>query len=144
MTAVSPDRVSIGETSPLVLFDGVCNLCSWSVQFLAPRDKRHLLWYAAVQSQAGQELLQRHGLPTGEYESFILLENGRIYAKSQAFFRVARYMGFPWTFLRAGLMLPRGFADWLYDRVANNRYAIFGKKDTCMIPRKDISQRFLG
>ena len=143
MTAVSPDEISVSKAGPLVLFDGVCNFCSWSVQFLAPRDKRGLLWYTPVQSRTGQEVLHRHGLPLDDYESFILLENGRIYEKSQAFFRVVRYMHFPWPLLRIGVLLPRRFANWLYDRVAKNRYAMFGKMDVCMIPPKEIAARFL-
>jgi predicted DCC family thiol-disulfide oxidoreductase YuxK len=143
MTAVFPDRTSISGTGPLVLFDGVCNFCSWTVQFLAPRDKSGSLWFASVQSRTGQELLRRHGFPTNDYESFLLFEHDRIYAKSRAFFRIAGYMCLPWPLPRAGLVLPQWLADWLYDRVAKNRYAIFGKKDICMIPRADISRRFL-
>lgn len=138
-----PDRVAILETGPLVLFDGICNLCSWSVQFLAPRDRTGALWYAAVQSESGQMLLQRHGLPTDDYDSFVFLEDGRVFLKSTAFFRVSRHMRFPWPIMRIGLLLPRAITDWLYDRVAQNRYAIFGKKTACMIPTAALKARFL-
>ncbi len=143
MTDADTERLPVSETGPLILFDGVCNLCSWSVQFLAPRERRRSLWYAPIQSATGQEVLRRHGLPLDSFESFIFLEDGRLYAKSQAFFRVVRYMHFPWPLLKCGLIVPRGLADWLYDRVAKNRYAMFGKTDMCMIPGKDLAARFL-
>jgi predicted DCC family thiol-disulfide oxidoreductase YuxK len=138
-----PIEQSAQNEGPLILFDGVCNLCSWAVQFLAPRDRRGSFMYAAMQSRTGQEKLRRHGLPMHDYESFILLEDGRAYTKSQAIFQIVRHMRYPWPLLRIGLILPRGFSDWLYDRVARNRYALFGKKDVCMVPRKDIAPRFL-
>jgi predicted DCC family thiol-disulfide oxidoreductase YuxK len=129
--------------TPLILFDGVCNLCSWSVQFLAPRDRHRALWFAAVQSATGQAALKAHGLPVTDYESFVLVENGQAYFKSDAFFRTLRYMTWPWPLLRVGRFVQRPLADWLYDRVARNRYAVFGRKATCMPPRADLAARFL-
>jgi predicted DCC family thiol-disulfide oxidoreductase YuxK len=129
--------------TPIILFDGVCNLCSWSVQFLAPRDREGRLWFAAVQSTAGQALLARHGIPAEDWESFVLIEDGQPYFKSDAFFRTVRYMTYPWPFLRIGRVLPRRLADCLYDRVARNRYALFGRKQTCMMPRPELAARFL-
>jgi len=129
--------------SPLILFDGVCNLCSWSVQFLAPRDRDRVLWFAPIQSAIGQSVLAEHSIPVTDWESFVLVENGHAYFKLEAFFRTLRFMTFPWPPLRIGLILPRRLADWLYDRVARNRYAIFGKKAACMIPSRDLAARFL-
>jgi len=129
--------------TPLILFDGVCNLCNWSVQFLAPRDRQGRLWFAAVQSEAGQAVLAGCGLPTDDWNSFVLVEDGRVYVKSQAFFRTVRYMTHPWPLLRIGRILPRRLTDWLYDRVARNRYAVFGRNQTCMIPRAALAARFL-
>ncbi len=127
----------------MILFDGVCNLCSWSVQFLAPRDRNRSLWFAAVQSATGQTVLKEQGLPTDAYESFVLVEDGRAYFRSDAFFRTLRHMTWPWPLLGIGRVLPRAVADWLYDRVARNRYAVFGRKAVCMLPRPDLSARFL-
>jgi predicted DCC family thiol-disulfide oxidoreductase YuxK len=129
--------------TPLILFDGVCNLCSWSVQFLAPRDRQRRLWFAGVQSNTGQAVLYGSGLPTGDWDSFVLVEDGRVYLKSRAFFRTVRYMTYPWPLLRIARIVPRRLADWLYDRVARNRYAVFGRKQICMIPRADLAARFL-
>ena len=113
------------------------------MQFLAPRDRHSVLWFAAVQSAAGQAVLKGHGLPADDYESFVLVEQGQAYFKSDAFFRTLRYMTWPWPLLRIGCLLPRPLADWLYDRVARNRYAVFGRKDACMLPRPDLAARFL-
>jgi predicted DCC family thiol-disulfide oxidoreductase YuxK len=132
-----------GTPSPLILFDGVCNLCSWSVQFLAPRDRDGVLWFAPIQSAIGQATLAEHAIPLTDWESFVLVENGRPYFKSQALFRTARFMTLPWPVLRVGQVMPRRWADWLYDSIARNRYAIFGRKPACMVPRPDIAARFL-
>jgi predicted DCC family thiol-disulfide oxidoreductase YuxK len=129
--------------TPLFLFDGVCNLCCWWVQFLAPRDRDGRFWFASVQSETGQAVLRANGLPTDDWESFVLVENGKAYFKSDGFFRIVRYMTFPWPVFGIGRILPRVLADWLYDRVARNRYAIFGKKQSCMIPRPELKARFL-
>lgn len=142
--AMDDDRARALDTGPLVLFDGLCNLCSWSVQVLAPRDRDGRLWFAPVQSEAGRAVLARHGLPTLDPDSFVLLEDGRVHVKSQAFFQVVRYMGGAWPLLRMGSALPRRWADWLYDRVARNRYRLFGRKAACMIPPPSFARRFLG
>jgi predicted DCC family thiol-disulfide oxidoreductase YuxK len=136
-------RVRITTPSPLILFDGVCNLCSWSVQFLAPRDRNQVLWFASIQSAAGQAVLADCSIPLVDWESFVLVEDGHAYFKSEAFFRILRFMTFPWPLLRIGLILPRRFADWLYDPVARNRYAVFGKKAACMVPSRELAARFL-
>ena len=88
-------------------------------------------------------MLKGHGLPADDYESFVLVEDGRVWFKSDAFFRTLRHMTWPWPLLRVGHLLPRALADWLYDRVARNRYAVFGRKAACMLPRADLAARFL-
>jgi predicted DCC family thiol-disulfide oxidoreductase YuxK len=139
----TPSASAVLETGPLVLFDGVCNLCSALVRFLAPRDRDHLLWYVPMQSPVGQTLLRRHGLPLEGFDSFVLLEGGRVYLKSRAFFRVVRHMQFPWSALGVGRFVPGTLADFVYDRIAKNRYRLFGKRDVCMIPEKALATRFI-
>ena len=143
MQSTSPQH-RIVETGPLVLFDGVCNMCSALVGFLAPRDRTGQLHYAPVQSVAGQTVLARNGLPPDYLDSFVFLDNGTAYLKSQAFFRIMRYMTAPWPMLTIFRFFPQPLSDWIYDRVARNRYRMFGKRDTCMVPDKDIAARFLG
>ena len=130
-------------STPLILFDGVCNLCSWSVQFLAPRDRYSRLWFAAVQSATGQAVLRQHGIPTDDWDSFVLVDAEGAWFKSAAFFRTIPYMTWPWPLLRIFRFMPRRLADWLYDRIARNRYAVFGRKPSCMIPRPELAARFL-
>lgn len=88
-------------------------------------------------------VLKTRGLPADDYESFVLVEDGKAYFKSDAFFRTLRYMKWPWPLLRVGRILPRVVADWFYDRIARNRYAVFGRKTACMLPRPDLAARFL-
>ncbi len=137
---VVPDNLL--QAGPLVLFDGVCNLCSASVRFLARRENG-TLWYAAMQSVTGQRLLEQRNLPLDDYDSFLFLENGRLYVKSEAALRLCGYMKQPWPILRALRFVPRPIRDWVYDRIARNRYSLFGKRESCMLPDADLSSRFL-
>ena len=127
----------------VVLFDGVCNLCNGLVAFLISRDPDGRLQFAALQSDAGQELLARHGLPTEGFDSFVLVEGEQMYTKSNAAIRVAELLGWPYRLARVARLLPGGLRDSIYDTVADNRYGWFGRKDQCMIPDEDVSDRFL-
>ena len=129
---------------PLVLFDGVCNLCNASVRFLAPRDRTGRLRFAPIQSSAGQAVLGQHGLPLDDWESFVFLEDGQVYQKSAAWFRLLRYLPQPWRLLGLFRLTPRPVADWFYDRVARNRYALFGRHDTCLMPTPELRSKFVG
>ncbi len=121
------------EDGPLVLFDGVCNLCSGCVRFLSPRDRTGRLRFAPIQDAVGQAILWRHNLPPQDWDSFVFLDEGQVYLKSTAVFRIVRFMRWPWTMLAALQVLPRPVTDWVYDRVARNRYAMFGRRTTCML-----------
>jgi predicted DCC family thiol-disulfide oxidoreductase YuxK len=129
--------------APVVLFDGVCNLCNGVVGFLLPRDPGGRLRFAPLQSAAGQRLLARHGLPTEEFDSFVLVEGDRAYTKSAAAIRVGELLGWPYRVAAAGRLLPRRVRDWLYDVVAARRYDWFGRRDRCMVPDEDVGDRFL-
>ncbi|HVM79067.1 MAG TPA: DCC1-like thiol-disulfide oxidoreductase family protein [Stellaceae bacterium] len=135
-------RVAQSEP-PVVLFDGVCNLCSGFVRFAMARESGRVLRFAAMQSPRGQELLRRHGLPLTNFESFAFLEDGAVHLKSGGFLRIVRYLRRPWPWLAAGRVLPRAFRDWVYDRIARNRYRLFGKRAACMVPAPELLDRFL-
>ncbi len=137
-----PDPL-ITQIGPLVLFDGVCNLCNASVRFLGPRDRQGSLRFASVQSATGKSVLRAHGLAEDYLDSFVFLECGRARLKSDAFFRLLPYMGLPWTLLLAFRAVPRPAADWVYDRIARNRYRLFGKRESCMIPNPALAARFV-
>ena len=128
---------------PLVLFDGVCNLCSGWVRFCLAHERGTALRFAAMQSATGQAVLRSLGLPLDVYESFLFVEDNAVYAKSEGFFRMLRHLSQPWPCLRLARALPRSLSDWGYDRIARNRYRLFGRQDHCMIPGPRVAGRFL-
>jgi len=133
---------SADTDSPVLLFDGVCNLCNGAVQFVIPRDPAGRIRFAPLQSPAGQTLLARHDLPD-DLDSVVLLEGDRVDTKSAAAIRVAELLGWPYRAAVVARLLPRGLRDAAYDVVAANRYDWFGRKEQCMVPSEDVSDRFL-
>jgi predicted DCC family thiol-disulfide oxidoreductase YuxK len=132
------------EQHPIILFDGVCNLCSGFARFVIAHDREARFRFAAMQSPAGRALLERYGLPLEDWESNVLIEAGTAYLKSTACLRIVRRLAFPWRLLYAVRLVPRPLRDWLYDRIARNRYAIFGRQTRCMLPEEGTQERFLG
>ena len=128
---------------PVILFDGVCNLCSGSVQFAIARDPKANLRFAAIQSPHGQDFLRRRGLPADRFETFYLIDNGRVLERSEGILRMVGYLRWPWPLLKALRIVPRPLRDWLYDRIARNRYRLFGQRQTCLVPTPEIVGRFL-
>lgn len=128
----------------VVLFDGVCRLCSAWARFLIKFDRDRRFKLATVQSPEGQAILQWHGFPTDYYETMLLVEGQNMYTKSSAFFRVMRRLPWPWPMVCIGWVVPSIVRDWFYDRVALNRYRLFGRYETCIVPDKDHDSRFLG
>jgi predicted DCC family thiol-disulfide oxidoreductase YuxK len=128
---------------PIVLFDGVCNLCNGSVLFLIKKDKKNLLRFASLQSSVGQEILQKFNLPTTEFNSFVLVANERVYLRSSAALKTASYLGGLWLFFQIFWIVPKFVRDLVYDFIAKNRYKWFGKKSECMMPTPELKARFL-
>ena len=128
---------------PVVLFDGVCNLCNGFVQFVIPRDPDGQIRFAPLQSVPGQELLRRHGFATADFDSIVLVEEEQTYTKSAAVLRIADILGWPYSLACVGRFFPAAFRDWLYDVIADNRYDWFGRRDRCMVPDEDVRDRFL-
>ncbi|WP_413299450.1 thiol-disulfide oxidoreductase DCC family protein [Bacillus sp. 1P10SD] len=126
----------------IILFDGVCNLCNKSVQFIIKRDPSGTFKFASLQSKTGQNLLITHGLST-DINSFVLIDNKRIYVKSTAALRVSSHLRGLWKMLSIFLLVPSFFRDRLYEWIANNRYKWFGKKDHCLLPLPEWKSRFL-
>jgi predicted DCC family thiol-disulfide oxidoreductase YuxK len=128
---------------PVILFDGVCNLCTGSVLFAIKRDKKAKLLFSSLQSPFGQSQLTKYGLPLGEFNTFFLLKGERVYNKSDAALEVAKELSGLWPVLYLLKIFPRFIRNWVYDFVSKNRYKWFGKKDACMIPTPDLKARFL-
>jgi len=136
--------MSARETNnPIVLFDGVCNLCSAVVVFTIERDQKRKFMFAPLQSGAGQALLKKFNLPAELFDSFVLVEDDRCYSRSTAALRVVKRLTGLWPVLYAVIIVPGPIRDWIYDFVARNRYRWFGRKDQCMVPTADMKSRFL-
>lgn len=129
----------------IVLFDGVCNLCQSSVQFLLKHDKKGVLRYASLQSKFGRELLQKyqHQVDTNKIDSIVFVSDGRAYIESAAALEIAGFLDYPFNFLQIFWFFPKFIRNPIYRWVARNRYKWFGKEETCMLPTEDISARFL-
>ena len=132
-----------GVDAPVVLYDGTCGLCDRSVQLILRHDRRGRFHFAALQSDAGRALLERHGLPVDALDTVVLVEDGRAWVKSTAALRIARRMDPPWPAFGALGIVPRPVRDFFYDRVAKSRYHLFGRVDACMLPPPEVRARFL-
>ncbi|WHY88761.1 thiol-disulfide oxidoreductase DCC family protein [Neobacillus novalis] len=126
----------------IILFDGVCNLCNSSVQFILKRDPNSTFKFASLQGETGQALLKKYGLNT-DSNSFVFIENEKIHLKSTAALRVCRKLTGAWRLLAALLIIPGFIRDPFYGIIAKNRYRWFGKKDSCMLPKPEWKNRFL-
>jgi predicted DCC family thiol-disulfide oxidoreductase YuxK len=131
------------KQASIILFDGVCNLCNGSVQFVLKRDKAGFFKFASLQSEIGQRLLEQYDLPTDNYNSFVFIDKGRVFTKSTAALKVARHLDGWWRFLYVFVVIPRPVRDAVYGFIARNRYRMFGKRETCMIPQPAWRARFL-
>ena len=128
---------------PIILFDGVCNLCNSAVQFIIRHDKKNIFMFTSLQSEVGQKLLAQYNLPLDELNSFILIENNKAYTRSTGALKVAKKLNGIFPMLYSFIIIPKIFRNSIYDLVARNRYKWFGKKDECMIPTPQLKARFL-
>ncbi len=133
------------ETAPIILFDGVCNLCNGLVQYIIARDPSAKFLFASQQSEAGQKLLEKFAIPQSQAtaDTVIVIEGERVYRESDAALRILKNLDSPFRFLYIGKVLPRFFRDGIYRFVARNRYQWFGKQDSCMVPTSELRARFL-
>lgn len=137
------DALSSREENPVMLFDGVCNLCAWSVQFVLKRDRRGEFRFASLQSEVAAQLLDGCHFQGSDLDSVILIDSAGCWARSAAALRIARRLRFPWPLLYAFVIVPRPLRDLLYRFIARNRYRWFGRKEQCWLPEENWRQRFL-
>ena len=131
-------------TNPILLFDGVCTLCNGAVRFIIERDSKARFKFAPLQSAFGQTELRKLNLPTEEFDSYVLLDNGKHYFRSTAAIRVYSQLdGFLWRFTSVFYLVPTPIRDAIYGWVARNRYKWFGKEEACMVPTPEITKRFI-
>ncbi|WP_416306973.1 thiol-disulfide oxidoreductase DCC family protein [Neptunicella sp. SCSIO 80796] len=131
------------EDDKVILFDGVCKLCNAWSNFIIRHDKNHDFKLASVQSQEGKDILHYFNYPTDVYETMLVVNSAKCLEKSDAFFYVMKTLGFPWKLILIFTIIPKGVRNWLYDRVALNRYTLFGKYNYCSLPTPDHEKRYL-
>lgn len=129
-------------SDPVILFDGVCNLCNSFVNFIIDRDSGGKIKFASLQSQIGQSLIKGH-VSEDYLGSVVFVSNDKVYFKSRAALTIFRQLGFPYSALYIFMVVPSFIRDWIYDFIAHRRYKWFGKKETCRIPTPELRERFL-
>ena len=135
---------NLPKNKQLILFDGVCNLCNASVQYVIKHDKNNVFMFAPLQGETGQLIIEKYQIDTAKTDSILLYTEGKgIVYKSTAALKIARKLGFPRNLLQVFLVIPPIFRNWVYDYVAKNRYKWFGKQENCMIPTKNLNSKFL-
>ena len=115
--------------NPIILFDGVCNFCNSAINFVLKQDKKGIFRFAPLQSETGQKLLNQYNLSTKEFDSFVLIDNGKVYKKSAASLQVMNKLPWYWKEAQLFRIIPTVFRDAIYDFIAKNRYKWFGKKE---------------
>lgn len=133
---------ALTEHESIILFDGVCNLCSGAVQFVIKRDPAAKFKFASLQSEFGQQQLKRFGLDPHSLHSIILIQGDKFYERSDAALRIARQLNGGWPLFYAFIIVPRFIRDGIYNLIGRNRYKLFGKKEACWIPTPELKSRF--
>ena len=143
--AILPARMSNLQRiqHPIILFDGLCNLCSRSVQFVIKNDPNHHFRFASLQSNFGKQIVEHFGLSERQLNSFILLEEGEIYTKSTGALKVTKKLAGAWSWLSILILVPPIIRNGAYHFIAKNRYSWFGKKEICWIPKPELKALFL-
>ncbi|MDX1912688.1 MAG: thiol-disulfide oxidoreductase DCC family protein [Saprospiraceae bacterium] len=134
---------SYEDNAPILLFDGVCNLCNASVQWVLLHDHQQTFRFAALQSPVGQQILERHGLSGESLDTVVLADGDQIYVRSDAPLHVFRRLGGGWQLLYGLRWIPRIIRDAVYRFIARNRYRWFGRQESCLLPRPEWRGRFL-
>lgn len=129
---------------PIILFDGVCNLCNSSVNYIIKNDKSSTFLFAPLQSKTGEFIIKKFDIDTSKTDSVILYSQKQgVYLKSTAALRIAWALGFPNAIFGVLFIIPPFIRNWIYDYIARNRYKWYGKKQSCMVPSRELKARFL-
>lgn len=137
-----PDQSPIFR-HPLVLFDGICNLCDHTVRFIIKRDRSKIFRFIPLQSALGKALLVKFGFPKDYRDSFVLIDDTKPYIKSTALIHISRKLSMPWSLFSLITIIPRSLRDFVYSTIGQNRYRWFGMHDYCEIQPDDTHHRFL-
>ena len=131
------------DTAGLIVFDGECVLCSGFVRFVFRHDRTGRFRFTMAQSPLGQALYRHYGLDPRDFETNLAIVDGTLHAKTASFAAVMTGLGWPWRALSIVRLIPRPIADWLYDRIARNRYRLFGRYDACRLPSPELRARVI-
>lgn len=131
------------DARPIILFDGVCVLCTANARFVLRHDRRGHFRLASVQSEVGQALCQRFGVDPADPETMLVIEGERARRNSDAVLAIAEGLGWPWRAIGALRLIPARWRDAAYARVARNRYRLFGRRETCWVPSPAQKERIL-
>ena len=126
----------------IILFDGVCNLCNTSVNFVIKNDKKGVFRFAAIQTDFGETTLKKYNINTKDTDSIVLIDEDNHYIKSTAALYIAKELSGAYPLLFCFMIVPKFIRNWIYDLVAKNRYKWFGKKVSCMIPTPELKDKF--
>ncbi|TRM11227.1 DUF393 domain-containing protein [Lentibacillus cibarius] len=128
--------------SHIILFDGACHFCDWSVRFILKRDKKAVYTFASLQSDAGQRILDKYGVPS-DVDSLVYVSSNQYYVKSSAALRICKHLKGLWKLCFLLLMVPKPIRDPIYTIVSRNRHKWFGTKESCSLPPPEMRDRFL-
>lgn len=131
------------NSDTVLLFDGECNLCNKTVQFVIQRDKKARVKYASLQSDYGKSIMRQYNIPEGYVDSIVFFHKNKIYYKSRAALELSLHLDGLWFLLYIFALVPPVIRNWGYNFIAKNRYKWFGKTDTCWVMTKDLKDRFI-
>ncbi len=131
------------ESHQIIIFDGICNFCNGAVNFIIKRDSKGVFKFAPMQSEVAQELMANYQVHEVGYETFLLIRDDECFLRTNAAFEIIKYLDGFWFIFRALKIVPSSIRDYFYRLLARNRYKLFGKRTTCMVPSKEVRDRFL-
>lgn len=125
------------------MFDGICNLCNQSVQFVIEHDKKNQFRFASLQSDFGQNFLKENNLDATQFDSVVFIEDDKFYTKSSAALKISKYLDGITSWLTIFMIVPKPLRDVVYSFIAKNRYRWFGKQESCWLPSPELKAKFL-
>jgi len=135
---------SYSSSTPLILFDGVCNFCNSTVNFIIRRDKKKVFQFAHLQSEAAKSCLDNFKIIDKNIDSIVFIENDRAFVKSTAILRILKHLNQPYSWLYLFILIPPIIRNVVYNIIAKNRYRWFGRNESCILPTEEVKDRFLG
>lgn len=131
------------EGHHIIIFDGICNFCNGAVNFIIKRDSKGVFKFTPMQSEIAKELISKHQVHEVGYDTFLLIKNDRCYLRTNAALEITKGLDGLWFMFRAFKIVPSSIRDYFYRLFARNRYILFGKRTVCIVPSKEVRDRFL-